>query len=79
MIHVTVGVYPNISVKFKSNGVMSERLAEHIKYNMDFRPGRAFFLDGVCIHQGGVSDEDMEDVQRIVDCISKDKDTTPYH
>ena len=56
MIHTTVGVYPN--GQYKTNGVESEDLAQHIWYNMTFRPGRTLFVDGVLLYRGiGFSDE----------------------
>lgn len=57
IIH-TMGLYPDGSVK--NNGVLEEDLPEHIKYQ-ECRPGRAFFVDGICIYKGiGVSQEDID-------------------
>lgn len=62
-IHTTVGVYPNWKVLgdmgYKINGVASEDLSDHIKYNLTFRPGRALFVDGVCKHRGTLPEEDI--------------------
>lgn len=63
IIHTTVGVYPNWkalgSVGYKVNGVLDEHLHGHIDYNRKFRPGRALFVDGVCMNQGGLSKADV--------------------
>jgi hypothetical protein len=78
VIHTTVGVYSNLNAPFKSNGVKSERLDDHIKYNTDHRFGRALFVDGVCVYKGYLSDEDIELVQEKVSKIRHDVDTAPY-
>lgn len=77
MIHHTRGVYPNGG--FKDNGVPSEDLAGHIFYNISYRPGRAFFLDGICIHRGiGVSDELIVEHTDVEGKVKMDKATKPY-
>ena len=50
VIYSTIGVYSNYSKKF--NGVAAEHLVSHIKYNLLYRPGRAFFVEGKCINFG---------------------------
>lgn len=55
MIHTSIGLYANGD--FKINGVISENLAGHIKYNRMFRPGRALIVDGHCVLSGMVSPE----------------------
>ncbi len=79
MIHTTVGVYPNLNAPFKSNGVTSENLDNHIKYNKFHRGGRALFVDGECVHQGGVTDEDIIIAEERVAGIVLTEDTAPYH
>ena len=79
MIHTTIGVYPDGSRKV--NGVPSENLASHIQYNIRFRPGRSFFVDGKCIHKGMNVFEIIEDEEKMEKEISHIKiirDTAPY-
>jgi len=45
----------------KHNIVAEEDLEGHIKYNLDLRPGRAFFVDGVCKNKGYLSDEKVSE------------------
>jgi len=75
MIHTTIGVYPNGDKKV--NGVVSENIAAHIAYNVRFRPGRALFVDGVCVYEGsGVAD--LEKLEEKYSSIKMNKDTAPY-
>jgi hypothetical protein len=78
MIHTTIGVYNNNS--YKANGVTSENLEDHIQYNLRMRPGRAFFVDGVCKNPGYLSDERVAEwTQKIKDeKISVKRDSAPY-
>lgn len=46
----TVGVYNNNDTK--SNHVAAKDLTNHIAYNLLYRPGRAFFVNFVCLNQG---------------------------
>ena len=48
-----MGVYGNGT--YKINGVKIQNLADHIKYNINFRTGRALFVNGVCVHHGFLS------------------------
>lgn len=76
MIHCTVGVYPN--GEHKSNGVDSENLAAHIAYNLRYRPGRAFFVDGICIHRGYLSREECDKWEVKLSKLTRGADTAPY-
>ena len=76
MIHTTVGVYKDLSIK--SNGVGSERLAKHIQYNISNRWGRALFLDGYCIYKGYLTNEEIEKVQEQIDNIKHNQKTAPH-
>ena len=76
MIHTTVGVYNNDSQK--TNGVKSEDLAGHIWYNLNLRPGRAFFVDGYCLNKGYLDDERIEKLKEELKLIKVDKCTAPY-
>lgn len=49
-IHHTMGVY--LDGNRVHNGVHPEDLQGHIEYNVAMRPGRAFFVDGICHHIG---------------------------
>lgn len=78
MIHHTRGVYNNGS--FKDNGVKSEHLASHIWYNLIFRPGRAFFVDGFCLNEGYLDKETIADIVDELENnpVIKTSDTAPY-
>jgi hypothetical protein len=76
MIHHTVGVYANGSKK--QNGVKIENLADHIKYNMVYRPGRALFVDSVCLNEGYLSKEECALISKGLKGEKVDKDTAPY-
>lgn len=76
MIHHTRGVYPDLS--YKDNGVRSENIAHHTSYNMRFRPGRALFVDGVCIYKGRLSEEQITQVLTDIKDVTMEKDTAPY-
>jgi hypothetical protein len=58
MNNVTVGVYA--SGNFKTNIVKPEHLEHHLRYNKELRPGRALFLNGTCVQQGYLSDEEVK-------------------
>lgn len=58
IIHHTMGVYNDGSRKH--NGVAPQHMESHIKYNLDNRPGRAFFVDGVCLNHGYLSQERID-------------------
>ena len=78
MIHTTIGVYNTEGVPYKTNGVPSENLADHIKYNIQMRPGRALFLDGVCIWNGYLTWERCEAMEPELKKVKITKDTQPY-
>jgi len=46
----TVGVYNNDDKK--ENHVAAGDLAAHLVYNLQARPGRAFFVNGICFNYG---------------------------
>ena len=77
MIHQTVGVYGNGDTKL--NGVDSKYLASHIEYNLRMRPGRAFFVDGVCLNKAFLADKGIENVKIKIESLDKPtNDTSPY-
>lgn len=78
MIHTTIGVYANGSRKM--NGVPSKDLARHIWYNLKARPGRAFFVDGICLNNGYLKQEEIDRLEKEFEAnpIVMDKDTAPY-
>jgi hypothetical protein len=49
-VYQTIGVYNDNSQK--TNFVENEHLSEHIAYNLIYRPGRAFFVNGICLNKG---------------------------
>ena len=78
-IHTTIGVYKNGD--YKINGVMNCNLILHIRYNLDFRFGRALFVDGTCINKGYLTDEEViEWAAKIRNnpIYFRTKDTQPY-
>jgi len=54
-VYSTIGVYSNEDRR--ENAVASKDLEAHIKYNLEKRPGRAFFVEGRCINPGYLSKE----------------------
>jgi len=38
----------------QDNSVARMDLANHIEYNLTFRPGRALFVHGICVNTGGL-------------------------
>lgn len=79
-IYTTVGVYRNQD--YKVNGVEIDRLPAHVAYNLDYRPGRALFVNGICIYHGSLSvDEVLEWEKKITEdreTFWRDEDTQPY-
>lgn len=75
-IYTTVGVYGNGT--YKTNGVSEDDLELHIKYNLDFRPGRAFFVEGKCINKGYFSDEEVLFWTEKIKNIEIKEITAPY-
>lgn len=57
----TVGVYNDDSMK--TNYVEEKHLASHIAYNIVMRPGRAFFVNFVCLNYGYLGEERCLDWQ----------------
>lgn len=76
-IHHTAGYYANGDRKV--NGVAAENLQDHIQYNLDMRPGRAFFVDGKCVNQGYLSKERCDEIEQELAGATMNKDTAPYH
>ncbi len=77
-VHTTIGVYRDES--FKTNGVNSANLKNHIEYNENWRFGRALLVDGEIQYLGYFSREDLERVikEKKLNEIVVDKDTAPY-
>lgn len=79
MLHSTVGVY--LSGDYKVNGVPTENLVHHIHYNAFNRPGRALFVDGLCVVRGYLSIADVNEwqyrIQHGTEFIAT-QDTKPY-
>ena len=62
IVHTTIGVYLNGS--YVCNGVKPEHLNDHILFNKMYRPGRALFVDGHCIHKGYLTEDYIERFQK---------------
>lgn len=77
-IYTTVGIYADQSFKF--NGVKGENLLDHLHYNVDNRPGRAFFIEGICFNSGYFPDSYNAEQVFAAKCtnIKALKDTSPY-
>lgn len=85
-VHTTIGVYPNWDGLgdngYKINGVDPVDLQGHIVYNLNYRFGRALFLDGKCIYQGGISDVAVTFWEKLIQDnpgkFTKQEVTKPY-
>jgi hypothetical protein len=76
MIHFTAGYYSNNSCK--TNGVKSKNLASHIFYNLTYRPGRAFFVDGHCLNRASFSPSAISAIRSKLKNVKATEDTAPY-
>lgn len=56
--HHGVGVYKNGD--FVQNCIPDFELSQHIQYNVTMRPGRGLFIDGNCVHDGYLDDEEVK-------------------
>ena len=80
-IVTTIGLYLNESYLF--NGVQLDGLYDHYKYNFLMRPGRAFFINGVCFISGYFGDRAkaqyvFDNLERKPGNIKMTYDTRPY-
>lgn len=75
-IFTTIGVYKNGD--FKRNGVTVDNIVSHIAYNLNFRPGRAFIVDGVVLNKGYLNDEEIEAALEKFKDVKVETDTAPY-
>lgn len=78
-IYTTVGVYNNDD--YKVNGVKGEHLEGHIEYNKKYRPGRALFVEGKCVHGGYLTHWRALEWEKKIPVIirKRNKCTAPYH
>lgn len=60
LVYPSIGVYNNHERVY--NGVASEHIVHHIRYNLCYRPGRALFVNGVCINKGYLSETECENM-----------------
>lgn len=83
-VHTTVGIY-NTDTYWKTNGVLSFRLKDHIEYNLKLRGGRALVVDGAVVFDGYLNQERLDHL--LVERIEQGKplgefrhhrDTAPY-
>ena len=76
MIHTTIGVYNN--GERKVNGVTTEHLVAHIAYNLRLRPGRAFFVDGLCLNYGYLGYERCKALEAELASVKRDTGSKVY-
>lgn len=78
-IHHTMGVYRN--GERKHNGVTSANLQNHIAYNITYRPGRALFVDGKCLHHGSLNAAQIATIEEELKLnpVVLREDSAPYH
>lgn len=80
-IITSVGIYA--SGDYKTNGVISEHLPVHIRYNVNYRFGRALMVNGYVIYPGLYSNNLSPLNERInkrkLNELKIEKDTQPYH
>lgn len=77
-IHHTMGLY--LDGSRKHNGVAPEDLEAHITYNLNMRPGRAFFVDDKCLNTGYYSAEGcaLVEAELAANPVVMKKVTRPY-
>ena len=71
--HVTVGVYPNDSCYI--NVVRPQHLHSHVNYNVEYRTGRALFIDGKCVIKSHLSDEKVKEWEERISLMDIDSST----
>lgn len=77
-IHTTVGLYPNGD--YKVNGVEAEHFLGHLAYNRKFRPGRALFVDGICVLKGiGITDDELDAFVEKAESLKVSVASEEYH
>jgi len=80
-IHHTRGVYNSHTPEhplYKDNGVPSSALLEHVVYNLFYRPGRAFFIDGKCVEPGYLGWKRCLELEKTMTWPTMTRDTRPY-
>ena len=82
-MHVTLGIYPNKEYKF--NVVADEHLENHTDFNIKFRPGRIFYVDGKRVNDGLLKPGYLDEYDKIAkdffdnfDISKYNKPTIPY-
>ena len=76
-MHVTLGIYPN--KQFKYNVVRDEDLENHIEFNLIFRPGRIFYVDGKRMNNGMIREDKLPEYDEIAsDFFSCIKENKPF-
>lgn len=77
-IHHVRGVFNNN--EFVDNGVAADKLHDYIQFNLVMRPGRAIFVDGICMYEGYLSKEQCDLMSQCLleHPMPMDYDTTPY-
>lgn len=78
MVHTTIGLYLNGD--FKVNGVLPEHLESHVAYNKSARFGRALFVDGTCVYNGYLKEDQIKAFEDRIrkENIKQEVCTAPY-
>lgn len=63
--YITMGFYPNNTEFHETNVVTYDHILEHVLYNLAFRPGRTFFVNGNCFNLGYYTDAQVKEAQDI--------------
>lgn len=76
--HICIGVYS--SGDYKVNIVEDAHLESNVEYNRVFRPGRAYFVDGVCVQKGYLNDLAIDEWADKIKTFNIDssRSTVPY-
>ena len=61
-VYTAIGVYNNGDMI--CNGVKKAHLVHNILYNLKIRPGRALFLEGICINSGYLDSERVLNLEK---------------
>lgn len=63
----------------KTNYVLHEHILSNIHYNITMRPGRSYYVDGICVHAGSDSLEDIQDYEANYVAPVNPKPSSMYH
>ncbi|MCQ2979614.1 MAG: hypothetical protein MJ245_07445 [Clostridia bacterium] len=82
--HISIGIYPN--KEYIYNIVSDSDLENHIEFNLTFRPGRIFYVDGKRLNNGCLKEECLKEYDdmaseiynKLLDNINRSNITRPY-